>query len=211
MLARDTRCCRRVGRPQGYTLVEILVVIAVISILVSLLFPGVRAALWSSHSQTTRATLSQIGMAIELFREMRGHYPSTKDGAWTNPKLVQELGSLLKLRDTCFLDTNSDGKGDVVVDSWARPFLYTRYVATAPQTTPGSNNGEGAIQPIMNPTTYDLFSCGSYADKVVCELNVAIGNFSQYQTEGFANNGLKYIHDGQRLSTREINYYIGNW
>ncbi len=201
----------RLRQRQGYTLVEVLVVIAVISILVSILFPGVRAALWSSKSQTTRATLSQLGMAIELFRDMRGEYPSTKDGSWCNPKLVEELGSLLKLRETSFIDTNSDGKGDVVVDSWARPFLYTRYVAKDFQIPPGSDHTEDGKQPVMNPKSYDLFSCGSYGDKAVCDVNVAKANYSQFQTEGFANNGSKYSHDGQRLSTREVNYYVGNW
>lgn len=195
-------------RIQGYTLVEVLVVIAVMCILVGMLFPGVRAALWSSKAQTTRATLSQIGMAIELFRGMRNEYPSTKDGAWCNPKLVQELGSFLKVRDTAFIDVNADGKGDVVVDSWGRPFLYTRFVAAAPPV-PGSDNDEGGIQPVMNPSGYDLFSCGPYADKLICDVTPA--TFAQYQAGGFANDGQKYLNDGRKLSPRETNYFIGNW
>jgi len=202
-----TAAGRLTSRRRGFTLIEVLVVISVISILVAMLFPGVRAALWSSKAQNSRNILAQIGIAIELFRDMQGSYP--EGAAFCGPKLTEELGSLLKTRQASYIDTNADRKLDTVVDAWGRPFIYTRYMATS--GVPGSSNGEGGKQPINNPTTYDLFSCGAYADKVIAQTT-----WDLYQGGALANNGSKYDHDGEKLMsgskpTGEINRYIGNW
>ncbi len=200
-------------RPGGFTLIEVLVVISVISILVALLFPGVRAALWSSKAQTSRVTLAQFCVAIELFKDMRGYYPVGSDVA--NRTVVAQLGDLLKVRQTSFIDTDNDRVLDCVVDAWGRPFIYTRYVADttkAPQQDPGQSNGEDGIQPINNPRTFDLFSCGAFAELVVGSPN----NAKKYQADALANDGKKYTHDGERVKqgakeTGDINRYIGNW
>jgi len=217
MTMRSTAAISRFAgtrRPlHGFTLIEVLVVISVIAILVALLFPGVRAALWSSKSQTSRITLAQFSVAIELFKDMRGYYPVGSDFA--NRTVVSQLGDLLKVRESSFIDTDNDRIRDAVVDAWGRPFIYTRYVADitkAPQQNPGQSNGENGVQPINNPRTFDLFSCGAFAELVVGSPN----NAKKYQTDALVNDGKKYTHDGERVKqgakeTGDINRYIGNW
>ncbi|HUT36768.1 MAG TPA: prepilin-type N-terminal cleavage/methylation domain-containing protein [Planctomycetota bacterium] len=200
-------------RRAGFTLIEVLVVISVISILLALLFPGVRAALWSSDTQNTRTLVAQLGVAIELFRDMQGSYP--EGSAFSGEKLVSELGSLLKVRSSSFIDSDGNGTRDTVVDAWGRPFVYTRYVATAATTNPGDSNGEDGIQPLQNPSRFDVFSGGAFGDKVVA--GAAGGDLGEgYQTEALKNDGSKYNHDGEKVKagstpTGEVNYYFGNW
>ena len=202
-------------RRRGFTLVELLVVISVVATLVAMLFPGIRAALWSSKTQTSRLTMAQVGMAIDLFRDMRGFYPEMESAAFCGPKLVEELGSLLKTRDTSFVDTDNDRKLDTVVDAWGRPFIYTRYVkdlTRAPNQNPGDSNGENGIQPIHNRTTYDLFSCGSFAEQVM-----VTKPYDAFQKNALTHtNGLSYTHDGEHVKaggkpTADVNRYLGNW
>ncbi len=194
----------------GFTLVEVLVVIAVIAILLTMLFAGVPAALRSSKVRTSQVLVSQVALAVGIYYDARGAYPRGSNfGCRT---LVGELGPLLKVRDASFIDTDNDNKGDTVVDPWGRPLIYTRYVSNAPDQLPGQSNGEGGIQPLFNPKTFDLFSAGAYADKVVGGTTGI-----DYQKNALANDGLKYTHDGEKLlgkggrPTGEVNRYIGNW
>jgi len=214
-VAQASSLCRRPARRQraAFTLMEVLVVISVMAILVTLLFPGVRAIVFGSKSQSTRHVISQVEMAINLHRDMRGSYPEMDaDDPFCGRKLVEQLGDLLKVRESCFLDTNGDGKLDTVVDAYRRPLIYTRYVATVSTKDPGATNGEGGIQPLYRPTTYEIFSCGAYADLVLLSTSL-----ESYQSKALENNGQKYTHDGKRVTgkgnkpTSLVNRYIGNW
>ncbi len=59
----------------AFTLLELLLVIAVIGILAALLFPTVGAARRSAHRAKTRVQFTQWAAAIESFRSEYGYYP----------------------------------------------------------------------------------------------------------------------------------------
>ena len=65
----------------GFTLVEMLVVIAVIGILMGLLLPAVNAAREAARRTTCRDHLKQIGLATLEHVDKHGHYPT---GGWGN-------------------------------------------------------------------------------------------------------------------------------
>ncbi len=66
---------RSINRHSGYTLLELLVGVAIIAILVTLLLPAVNAARESSRSTNCKNKLRQLGIAISSFEARNKHLP----------------------------------------------------------------------------------------------------------------------------------------
>jgi general secretion pathway protein G len=131
--ALPDRARRAVTRP-AFTLIEILVVIAVIAILASLVAPNVFRHVGTARASTARSQLEMLATALDAYRLDTGHYPSTEEGlaalvaapagespaAWRGPYLRRA----------------------VPLDPWGTPYVYV---------APGQ----------ANPTGFDLLSYGA--------------------------------------------------
>jgi general secretion pathway protein G len=119
------------NKPNGFTLLELLVVLAILGLLAAIVGPQVIKYLGSSKTQTASVQAKNIAASLELFRLDAGRYPTTAEGLtalvkapasvpiWNGPYLPQETA---------------------IIDPWGNPYKFK---------TPG-DHGE-----------IDVFSLGS--------------------------------------------------
>ena len=90
-------------KPKGFTLVELLIVIAIIGILATVVIVSLASSRGRARDTRRMADLATIRTALELYRDMNGNYPtvtgwaySTNNAAWQSlqSQLSQFLSSL---------------------------------------------------------------------------------------------------------------------
>jgi type II secretory pathway pseudopilin PulG len=111
---------------------EILVVMAIISMLASLLLGGVMLARTKARKDQTKVILSNIAMALGNYRTDVGDFPPGKGDLASSEALCAALTSaqgfgpyLQKGGGTEVRDTNGNGAPELV-DAWANPIYYKR-------------------------------------------------------------------------------------
>jgi general secretion pathway protein G len=106
---------RRPRRDAGFTLLEMLVVLAIMGLLAAIVAPQVLKYLGSSRVQTAKIQIHNITSALELYRLDVGRYPTNEEG----------LNSLVTQPTTAagwagpYLQ-----KATALKDPWGQPYLY---------------------------------------------------------------------------------------
>ncbi len=99
----------------GFTLVEMLVVIAIIGLVVGLVGPRVLNYLSESKVKAAKIQIESFSAALDLYYLDNGAYPGTGDGLTA---LVERPPSALAWNGP-YLKT-----GSVPVDPWGHPYVY---------------------------------------------------------------------------------------
>jgi len=113
LVARHRGLGRRSGSA-GFTLLELLVVVAIIGLLAGYVGPRYFSQIGKSEVQLTRAQIDALGKTLDQYRLDTGHYPSTEQGLaalFTRPANEPKwAGPYLKKA--------------VPQDPWGRPYVY---------------------------------------------------------------------------------------
>src|SRR5258708_1709026 len=100
---------------QGFTLVEMLVVLTIIGLIVGLVGPRVLTYLGESKVKTARIQIESFSTALDLYFADVGRYPSTSEGLTA---LVQQPGGLAGWNGPYLRG------GAVPRDPWGKPYAY---------------------------------------------------------------------------------------
>ena len=102
--------------PQGFTLLELLVVMVIIGLLAAFVAPRYFAQVGKSQAKAARAQITALEQALDQFRLDVGRYPTTEEGlqalnkapagmpGWSGPYLKKAAPN----------------------DPWGRPFVYVQ-------------------------------------------------------------------------------------
>ena len=80
MSARIDICHRSVGNQDGFTLLELLVVMVIIGLLASFVGPRYFSQIGKSEVKSAKAQLDALEKALDQYRLDLGKYPSTEQG-----------------------------------------------------------------------------------------------------------------------------------
>jgi general secretion pathway protein G len=96
---------RPINRPQGFTLLELLVVVVIIGLLAGYVAPRYFSQVGRSEVQVARAQIESLDKALDQFRLDMRRYPSAEEGlealvakpgnaaGWNGPYLKKSLSS----------------------------------------------------------------------------------------------------------------------
>lgn len=103
--------CRR---DAGFTLLELLVVVAIIGLLIGFVAPRYFGQIGKSEVTVARAQIDALEKALDQYRLDTGHYPSTEQG----------LGALLQRPQNEPKWNGPYLRKSVPLDPWGKPYQY---------------------------------------------------------------------------------------
>lgn len=114
MLARKRKTTARTGE-RGYSLLELLVVLAILGLIIAIAAPRVIGYFDASKAKAAQIQIANIAAALDLYYLANGAYPSDQQGL----KALVERPEAVQDWDGPYLN-----RADGIIDPWERPYLY---------------------------------------------------------------------------------------
>lgn len=118
-----TKLSRADATETGLTLIEMIVVLAIIALVAALIVPSVINRPDQARVTLARADMKAISTALRLYRLDNGNYPTT----------VQGLAALVTIDRTMPSGSSTRGDGylaQIPIDPWGHPYRYRNPDAT---------------------------------------------------------------------------------
>ncbi len=114
MIQQAAVSARRPARISGFTLLELLVVMAIIGLLAAYVGPKYFSQLGKSEQGVAKAQIESLSKAMDMFRMDAGRYPTTAEG----------LGGLVKQPPGLARWNGPYLAKEMPMDPWGRAYVY---------------------------------------------------------------------------------------
>lgn len=100
---------------RGYSLLELLVALAILSLIIAIAAPRLIGYFEASKAKTAKIQIANLSTAMDLYYLSNGGYPTEQQGL----KALVEKPEGANAWDGPYLN-----KADGIIDPWGRPYLY---------------------------------------------------------------------------------------
>ncbi|MFM9862889.1 MAG: type II secretion system major pseudopilin GspG [Micropepsaceae bacterium] len=112
---RRTKKRQRRQLERGYSLLELLVVLAILGLIIAIAAPRLIGYFEASKAKTAKIQISNLATAMDLYYLSNGGYPTEEQGL----KALVERPETATAWDGPYLN-----KADGIIDPWGRPYVY---------------------------------------------------------------------------------------
>ena len=143
---------------RGFTLIELMIVVAIIAVIAAIALPGFTAQIRHSRRSAAQAALQQIGLFEERYRADNTAYLAGTSSSWPS-----NLGSYPGTADKYYTYSVVPIAGDATAKSPCASPKPAEYTATATATSVGNqikdNAGGTSCSPLTFGVTWDSTNC----------------------------------------------------
>ena len=130
----STRRSRRRSSQAGFSLIEMLVAVAIVGLLIGVVGPAAMRQLQSSRVTTAEAQIVQLRSALDIFLIETGRYPTEQEGL---DALVTNANNIAGWNGPYLRD------GKLPADPWGGPFIYSLQDGQVKVMSLGSDQSAG--------------------------------------------------------------------